>query len=191
MQKLILASASPRREKILKRLNLQFTVVPSKIKEDGYEHLGAEKMVKELALLKAKDVSKLVEDTIIIAADTIIENNGKIIGKPENNEDAKIMLKELKNSKHTVVTGLAIYSTFDGKEVTTYDKTDVYFSDLSDNEIDKYISTGEPMDKSGAYAIQGLGSVFVEKIEGSYFTVMGLPVHKLVKILKEFSINVL
>ncbi len=191
MQKLILASASPRREKILNKLNLKFTVVPSKIDESIYDHLPPEEMVKELSLLKAKEVSNLVEDTLIIAADTIIVNNGKIMGKPQNNKDAIKMLKELRNGKHTVLTGVAVTSIPEGKKLTVIDKTDVYMSDISDEEINKYVATGEPMGKSGSYAVQGLGSIFVERIEGSYYTVMGLPIHKLAKMLNDFSIDIL
>jgi len=191
MKNLILASESPRREKILKRLNMQFTVVPSKIDESVYEHLNPEKMVQELSSLKAKEVSKLVEDTLIIAADTIIVNDEKILGKPKSEEDAIKMLKELRGDNHTVVTGLAVFSTLDSKEITDIDRTEVYLADMTDNEVEKYVSTGEPMGKAGSYAIQGLGSVFVEKIEGSYFTVMGLPVHKLARILNQFSVDII
>ena len=191
MQKLILASASPRREKILKKLNLKFTVVPSKIDESVYNHLPPEEMVQELSLLKAKEVSNLVEDTLIIAADTIIVNNGKIMGKPQNNNEAIEMLKELRNGKHTVLTGVAVSSIPEGKQLTVIDETDVYMSDISDEEINKYVATGEPMGKSGSYAVQGLGSIFVERIEGSYYTVMGLPIHKLAKMLNDFSIDIL
>ncbi|MGM0437172.1 MAG: Maf family protein [Bacillota bacterium] len=191
MKNLILASSSARREEILKRLNLQFTVVPSKIDESGYDHLTPEKMVQKLSALKAKEVSKLVEDTLIIAADTIIVNNDKVLGKPQSKEDAAEMLKKLRGENHTVMTGLAVYSTGDSKEITDIDRTEVYMTNMSDDEIAKYVSTGEPMGKAGSYAIQGLGSVFVEKIEGSYFTVMGLPVHKLAEILNEFSINII
>lgn len=191
MHKLILASASPRREEILKKLNLKFTVVPSKIDESKFVNLAPEKMVRELALAKARDVSQLVEDTIIIAADTVILNKREVLGKPESNEDAAEMLKKLSNGKHTVLTGVAVCSLFDGQEVTEVDKTDVFMSDMSGEDIKKYIETGEPMGKSGSYAVQGLGSIFVERIEGSYFTVMGLPIHKLAKILADFSIGIL
>ena len=191
MEKLILASASPRREKILKKLNLQFTVVPSKVDESIYSHLNPEKMVQELASLKAREVSKLVEDTLIIAADTIIVNNQKVLGKPETEKGAIKMLKKLRGGNHKVITGLAVYSIPEKKEITDIDRTKVYMSYMSDEEIKKYVSTGEPMGKSGSYAVQGLGSVFVERIEGSYFTVMGLPVHKLARILNDFSINII
>lgn len=191
MKNLILASASTRREKILKKLNMQFTVVPSKVDESVYEHLSPEKMVKELSALKAKEVSKLVEDTLIIAADTIIIKDEKVLGKPESEEDAIEMLKELRGDSHTVITGIAVFSTFNNKEITDIDSTEVYLANMSDNEVEKYVSTGEPMGKAGSYAIQGLGSVFVEKIKGSYFTVMGLPVHKLARILNQFSIDII
>ncbi|MFW5992259.1 MAG: Maf family protein [Halanaerobiaceae bacterium] len=190
-QKLILASASPRREKLLKQLGLHFTVVPSNINEDRYLHLPPVELVNELSLAKAEEVAELVENTVIIAADTIVVLNDAVIGKPEDTEDAKKMLQRLSGTKHTVYSGLAVLSTENGFSKSDYDQTDVYIRNLSDREIDAYIRSGEPMDKAGAYGIQGLGGIFVERINGSFFTVMGLPIHILSVMLKDFAINIL
>ena len=191
MKNLVLASSSSRRKEILERLNLKFKVVPSNLDESSYKDLNPEKLVQKLSSAKAREVSKLVEDTIIIAADTVVVNNDKILEKPEDEEEAVEMLKELSGDKHTVMTGLTVYSTLEEKEMTDIAKTQVYLSDISEAKIKKYVDTGEPLGKAGSYAIQGLGSVFVEKIEGSYFTVMGLPIHKLAEKLNDFSINII
>jgi septum formation protein len=190
-RKLILASASPRRKKLLNQLGLRFTIIPSKINEEEYSNLPPIRMVKELAMAKAKAVGKLVEDTVIIAGDTIVLNDGDVLGKPKDKEDAAIMLKKLSGKSHTVLSGLAVLSTSNNKIIVEYDRTEVLMSEITDDEIKKYINTGEPIGKAGSYAIQGLGGIFVEKIDGSYFTVMGLPIHKLQTMLNDFSISVI
>lgn len=187
---LILASGSPRREELLKRLGLNFTTVPSKINEKKFNKLNPVDMVCELAIAKAEEVAQLVEDTVVIGADTIVVYKEGVLGKPTDKEDAKNMLKKLQGKKHSVLTGIAVLETDTGKVLVDYDKTDVYMRSLEPAEINGYVNTGEPMDKAGAYGIQGLGGVFIERINGSYFTVMGLPLHKLVIMLKEFSINI-
>ncbi|MDI3547795.1 MAG: nucleoside triphosphate pyrophosphatase [Halanaerobiales bacterium] len=189
--KLILASASPRREELLKRLGLKFTIVPSKIDEDKFSNLPPVEMVQELARAKAEEVAELVEDTVVIGADTVVVFEDKIMGKPLNKSDAERMLSQLQGKRHSVLTGLAVYETRSNKVLVDYDRTDVYMRPLDNQEITGYINTGEPLDKAGAYGIQGFGGIFVERINGSYFTVMGLPIHKLALMLKEFSINIL
>ena len=189
--KLVLASASPRREVLLKQLGLRFTIVPSKVQEEKFACLPPIKMVTELSLAKAREVGKLVEDTVVIAGDTIVLNQGDVLGKPKDKKEAVSMLKGLSGKTHKVLTGIAIFSTFDNKTMVDHDLTDVYMREITEDEIIKYVDTGEPMDKAGAYAIQGLGGIFVEKISGSYFTVMGLPIHKLQTMLKEFSVDVI
>ncbi len=191
MPELILASASPRREELLKKLGLKFTIVPSKINENKYNDLTPGKLVKELARAKAEDVAQLVEDTVIIAADTVVVCNDRILGKPEDKDDARQMLRLLQGTKHEVITGLAVLSTRTGKSVVDNDLTEVYMRKMDNDEIIDYVDTGEPLDKAGSYGIQGLGGIFVEKIIGSYFTVMGLPIHKLAIMLKQFSIKIL
>ncbi|ACL70175.1 Maf family protein [Halothermothrix orenii] len=189
--KLVLASSSPRREKLLKLMGLKFTIVPSKIDESVYTNLPPRDMVQELARAKASEVGELVEESCVIAADTVVVKGNKILGKPSSHEEAIDMLSGLQGEKHTVLTGLAVLSTENGKILVDYDKTDVYMREMDKQEIISYVNTGEPMDKAGSYAIQGLGGIFVERIKGSYFTVMGLPIHKLSLMLKEFSIDVI
>ncbi len=187
MSKLILASASPRREELLKMLGFNFTIVPSKVEEANYDGLFPCKLVQKLAQAKAEEVAALVEDTIVIGADTVVVYDGQTLGKPEDPNDAARMLTELQGSTHSVYTGLAVYDTNTQKMLLDYDRTDVFIREMDETEIKGYIKTGEPMDKAGAYGIQGVGGVFVERIDGSYFTVMGLPIHKLVLMLKEFN----
>jgi septum formation protein len=190
MSGLVLASSSPRREELLKSLGLKFTIVPSKINEKVFNDLSPVDMVQELALAKAEEVAELVEDTVIIAADTLVVCDGDILGKPSSKEEAFTMLKKLSAKKHKVLTGLVLLSSNNGKFLLNYDETEVYMRPLMDNEISSYINTGEPMDKAGSYSIQGLGGVFIEKIIGSYFTVMGLPIHKLLLMMREFSLDI-
>jgi len=188
--KLVLASSSPRREELLKRLGLNFTIVPSKINED-IEGLAPDLLVQELARAKAEEVAELVEDTVIIAADTVVVNNNGIIGKPEDKNEAREMLKCLQGKCHTVFSGIAVLSTEEGRSLVDVDRTEVFLRQMDEQEINEYVDTGEPLDKAGSYGIQGFGGIFVEKINGSYFTVMGLPIHKLALMLKKFNINII
>ncbi len=187
---LILASGSPRREELLKKLGLNFTAVPSKIDEDKFSKLKPVDLVQELAIAKTEEVAELVEDTVIIGADTIVVYEGEVLGKPVDRDDAERMLNHLQGKKHSVLTGLAVLATGTGEIRVDYDHTDVYMRKLTAKEITGYVKSGEPMDKAGAYGIQGLGGIFVERIDGSYFTVMGLPIHKLVLMLRDFSIEI-
>ncbi|MFW5992119.1 MAG: Maf family protein [Halanaerobiaceae bacterium] len=189
MTKIVLASRSPRRQELMKMLGFDFTTVPGKIDEEKYFHLKPAELVQKLARAKVEEVAGLVEDTVIIGADTVVVMDNRILGKPENLEDAKEILGKLQDRHHSVLTGLAVYDTVSEKERVDYDRTDVYMREMTEEEIDGYVKTGEPMDKAGAYGIQGIGGIFVEKINGSFFTVMGLPIHKLILMLKEFSID--
>ncbi|MFW6022161.1 MAG: Maf family protein [Halanaerobiaceae bacterium] len=188
--KLVLASASPRRQELMDMLGLNFTVVPGNIDEENYSGIEPIEMVQELSKAKVEKVADLVEDTLVIGSDTIVLLGRDILGKPANQSDAVKMLSKIQNRKHTVITGIAVFDTLSGKIVIDYDKTDVYMRVMSRDEIENYVATGEPMDKAGSYGIQGLGGIFVEKINGSFYTVMGLPIHKLVSMLKEFNISI-
>ncbi|MFP4661332.1 MAG: Maf family protein [Halanaerobiales bacterium] len=190
MAKLVLASASPRRQELMKMLGFNFTIVPSKINEEEFIDMEPVEMVKELARAKAEEVADLVEDTLVIGSDTIVVLDDLVLGKPSDQEEAVSILKKLRNRKHSVMTAIAIYDTVSGKVSVDYEETDVFMGPISDEDIMEYVKTGEPMDKAGAYGIQGIGGIFVEKINGSYFTVMGLPIHKLVQMLKEFEVSV-
>ncbi|TDX41836.1 septum formation protein [Halanaerobium congolense] len=189
--KLVLASASPRREEILKKLNLKFTIVPSKIDEENFTSDDPIELVKTLALEKAKSVSNLVEDAIVIAADTIVVYDQKILGKPEDEAAAKKMLQTLSGSDHQVITGVAVLNSQNKESHVDYNLTDVTMTKMSQKEINSYVETGEPMDKAGSYAIQGFGGLFVEEIKGSYHSVMGLPIHQLARLLDKFNYGIL
>ena len=185
--KIILASKSPRRKELMDMLNLKYEVIVSEADETLEKGITAEEQAKRLSYIKAKTVFEETSgDRIVIGSDTMVIKDNKIYGKPKNEEDAFRILKELNGSKHQVITGLAILVEKEGKyeEYLDYDITEVFFKDMTDNEIKGWISTGKAMDKAGAYAVQGEFCVFIEKINGNYSTVMGLPIHKVYDILK-------
>ena len=139
-----------------------------------------------------RSVAKRARDAVVISADTIVWLDGMVLGKPSDAANAKLMLKKLSGQTHEVYTGICVTDSKSGKSVSDYAVTKVNFKVLDEDEIDRYISTGEPMDKAGAYGIQGKGCLFVESIEGDYLNVVGLPAMKLSKILKEeFNINII
>lgn len=175
-----LASKSPRRKKLLQQLNLKFKVVNVEINEVRNGDESPVSMIKRLALQKLYSAKKLVKNGIIITADTIVVLNDEIIGKPLNKIDAKKILTKLSDNTHTVYTGFTIYNSKNDKTISAYEKTKVTFRKLSNDEIENYIETGSPMDKAGAYGIQDdFGAVFVKKINGDYYNVVGLPIAKL------------
>lgn len=188
---IILASKSPRRQELLKRIISDFKIIESDFDENTVEfNDDVEKYVKELAIGKALAVSKRVDaQFIIIGVDTVVYYNNRILGKPKNYDEAYSMLSKLSGNTHKVYSGVCIY---DGKkdEINSFVcETKVKFSKLSKNQIDTYIKTDEPMDKAGAYGIQGLGGVFVEKIDGCYYNVMGLPLNKLNTFLDSYHVT--
>lgn len=187
MKKIILASSSPRRKEILNMIGFDFEAVPSECEETTTKTEPCD-IVCELSRQKAYDVFRRVPDAackIIIGADTVVAYDGKIFGKPKSRPEAQRMLKTLSGNMHSVYTGICVLCN--DRVVNTYQKTDVYFRNMSDSEIERYVDTSEPLDKAGAYGIQGKGAVFIEKIEGDYFNVVGLPVSLLYSILKEIS----
>lgn len=174
---LILASTSPRRKKLLAQLNLKFEVLPVEIDERRKGSETPLKMVKRLALEKLLEARKQLKVGIIITADTIVVLNGEILGKPRNKSEAEKMLKKLSGKTHTVYTGYSIHNSIIDKTITDYEKTLVTFRKLGDKEIENYVKTGSPLDKAGAYGIQDdFGAVFVKKINGDFYNVMGLPI---------------
>ena len=192
MEKIILASASPRRSEILNNLGLRFDVVVSDADESSISaDCPAELYVQELALLKAAASAKKTEpkeDGVVISADTVVVLDGKILGKPKDREDAAQMLKMLSGREHSVITGICVLRLKDAFSVCE----SVVTKDLSPELIERYVATNEPLDKAGAYGIQGKGAVLVERIDGDYFNVVGLPVSRLCEILQsEFGIEVL
>ena len=191
MRSLVLASSSPRRMEILANLNLGFEVIPSQV-EELIQGDTIETIVCNLAELKAAEVSKMVgNECIIIGADTIVYKDGKIFGKPASDEEAITFLKQLSGSSHSVITGLCIIDNISGRTLRGFEETIVFFKNLSDKEIIDYIKTGEHKDKAGAYGIQGVGGVFVEKIHGCYFNVVGLPVNRLYKMMGDLGVNLI
>jgi len=191
MRKIILASQSPRRKQLLEQIGLKFEIDPSNYEEDMSLKMEPNKLAEFLSLGKAKDVARRHKDSIIISADTIVAIDGEVFGKPKTSERAKYMLQKLSGRGHSVITGFAIIDTETGKEISKSVETKVYFKNLSEKEIDAYIATGEPLDRGGGYAIQGLAALFVEKIEGDYFNIVGLPILALTTELKNFGINIL
>lgn len=189
----VLASKSPRRKELLNKIGINAQVIPSNVDEDAYKTLEADKMVMQLSFVKAADVARSFrKNTLVIGADTCVCLNGKIYGKPESKEDAKSMLKELSGKTHQVYTGYCVIDCSSGKSVSRCAVTDVTFKELTDKEIDDYVATGEPLDKAGAYGIQEKGAMFVEKIDGDYSNVVGLPLCPLYKLFKEeFEIDLL
>lgn len=182
--KFILASASPRRNELLKLITEDFICHPADIDETVPETIESHSAPEYLALLKAEHIAKKYPDKIIIGADTTVFLGDTPLGKPKNEDDAFNMLKALSGKPHTVITGCAL--VFDKKKISFSVSTKVYFKSISDIEIKKYILTGEPMDKAGAYGIQGKGALLCEKIEGDYFNIVGLPVSKLNDAIKDF-----
>ena len=180
--KLILASASPRRKELLRYITDDFTVRVSHADETAPDGLTPEETVKYLAAVKAGAVYTGDADEVIVASDTIVVIEGAILGKPQDEEDARRMLRVLAGRTHTVFTGVCVKTA---KEERIFaERTDVTFYPLTDEEIRGYVATGEPMDKAGAYGIQGKGSLLVEKIDGDFYTVMGLPVAALYRALR-------
>jgi septum formation protein len=188
---IILASASERRKELLKRIIPDFKVIASDFNEDSVTFEGdCIKYVKNLSLGKAQNVaSKTEAANIIIGCDTIVYYNKKVLGKPKNEEEAYKMLTSLSGNNHFVYSGISIINTVTNSIVQDYVYTEVYFSKLSESQIHSYINSGEPMDKAGAYGIQGYGGIFVEKINGCYYNVVGLPINKLYSLLGDMGVN--
>ena len=174
MKHIILASASPRRKEILELADLKFDVMPSDAQEITTKTAPNE-VVMELASIKAKDIYKKSEkQSMVVGADTVVAYQGQILGKPADEADAKRMLTMLSGQTHEVYTGVCVIE--DGKTKTFYEETKVTFYEISDEQIDRYIKTGEPMDKAGSYGIQGKAAVFIKGIEGDYYNVVGFPI---------------
>lgn len=191
MLKIVLASQSPRRRKLLTQLGLNFEVIPSTLEEIATSSNPSE-IVMELSLQKASDVARNLSNSFIIGSDTIVVHKGTILGKPINEAEAEIMLSALSNNSHSVFTGVSFVITNSKKEiiktVSFFEETKVWFSSLTSDEIKNYIATGSPMDKAGAYGIQDdWGSVFVRKIEGDYYTVVGFPLNRFYREVKDFE----
>lgn len=192
--KIILASASPRRRELLKTVVPEFDIVTEDVDENIIDrNLPVHLYVQELALLKASAVARRIgrrKDTVVIGADTVVYHNSRILGKPHDGEEAFYMLSELSGRIHSVYTGVCALDPYSAKIVCIKEETRVRFKELDPDTIMSYIDTGEPMDKAGAYGIQGKGALLVKGIEGDYNNVVGLPISALADLLKnEFSIS--
>ncbi len=185
----ILASASPRRRQLLAEAGYKFKVVPSDIDESAFPITGVSacEYAKRLALAKAKDVAKKFPDYLVISADTVVDFNGEIIGKPADAKEAEQITRKLFSAPHKVITGVAIVRLKDGTELSETDTTTVYPRKLTAEQIAKHIKGGSWRNKAGAYAIKETGDEFVERIEGSLTNVMGLPMELLQRLLKRLA----
>ena len=190
MRKIILASASPRRKEILRKTGLNFSVCTSDYKEDINLSLKPRALAKFLSRKKAETVAYKYKNAIIIAADTLIVFKNRLLGKPHTDKEAEKMLNMLNGKAHSVITGFTIMDTASKKILSRSVETKVYFKKLGRKEINAYVRSKEPLDKAGAYAIQGLGSVFIERIDGDFLNVVGLPLRALTECLKKFGITV-
>lgn len=190
MTKIILASESPRRKQLLETLGITFICIRPEVVEEIKSGESARQTAERLARQKAEAIDMLNADNLIIAADTVVFCAGKILGKPNNEEEAYEMLSLLSGKSHEVISAVCLKKGFNESEVQS-EITTVFFRNLSQEEILGYIATGEPFDKAGGYGIQGKGSVLVTRIEGCYFNVVGLPLSRLYEMLKKQNIEVL
>jgi septum formation protein len=191
IKEIVLASASPRRKELLELIGLQFKIDPGDYKENMNLKLSPHELARALSLEKAKSVAGKYNNAIIIAADTFVIIRGQLLGKPHTEDEARRMLVLLDGATHLVITGFTILDTDTGKKISRSVETKVTFKNLTEKEIDAYVKTKEPLDKAGAYAIQGLGSILVKRIEGDYFNVIGLPLCPLVECLEKFGVRLL
>lgn len=185
-KRLILATNSSRRVALLKTLGYCFDIIPHNIQESIPRNVLPTDLVQNLAFMKANDVAERVNNAIIVSADTLVFHKKNIIGKPKDARDAKRILSLLSNSKHSIFTGVCIIEMPSKKKLLRNEQTHITMKDISEEEIEAYIQSGEPMDKAGAYAIQGEGKKFIEEIDGSYSNVVGLPLELVLEMLRNF-----
>ena len=191
MKKIILASNSPRRREILGKF-INFEAVTAKVEEDNVFYKSPQTLVMALAFEKANSVAAKHEDAIVIGADTVVEIEGEILGKPKSRDDAKRMMKRLSGKPHKVITGFAIIDLSSDKKYMDYEVTEVTFKDISADEIENYLNKAKYMDKAGAYGIQDDAALFVDKIKGDYLNIVGFPISKIYTVLKDkFDLSLL
>lgn len=186
---MILASSSERRQEILKSIGFNFEVIPANIDETSDKSDIIER-VEDIAFQKAKHIAQNYPDKYVLAADTIVEKDNRILGKPKDEREAKLYLEKLSGGTHRVITAYSFINIAKNIYLKNYDISIVKFYDLDDKKIEWYLETGEPFDKAGAYGIQGKGRIFVEKIEGDFFSIMGFPIGKFMQDLKNVNINI-
>jgi septum formation protein len=183
--RLVLASASPRRTELLARLGLEHDVDPAHIPEEILADETPEEHVERLALSKAREVGARHPGCLVLAGDTVVVRDGSILGKPSDAAEAREMLTSLAGRSHTVLSGLALAGPGPAEILSRHDVARVVFRPLTPQDVEDYVATGEPMDKAGGYGIQGMGGAMVTRVEGDYYTVVGLPVSGLVSLLAE------
>lgn len=192
MQKIILASASAQRKKLLEMAGVKFSVIPSRAEEIHKITANCSGLVKHNALLKARDVAIRHKQDIVIGADTLVyAGHRRVIGKPKDLADAKRILRLLCSGPHWVYTGVAVIDAQSGQTLIDYEKTKLYMQKLSDEEIDEYHAHTNPLDKAGGFDIEGRGGLFIRRVEGCYSNVIGLPLPKVRVMLKSFGVSVL
>jgi septum formation protein len=189
-KRIILASASPRRAKLLRQIGLDFTVDESNVPEDTSGYASPREIVLDLSRAKAAEVASRHDDAFVIGADTIVVLDGTVLGKPVDAADARKMLRLLSGRTHEVYTGFCIIEKPGGRSAGDLERTSVTFRTLTEPEIDAYVTSGSPMDKAGAYGIQDdMGAIFVERIDGCFYTVVGFPLTRFYMRFKEFNAN--
>ncbi len=190
MKRIVLASTSPRRRELLNQIGLSFDIIPSSTLEKDIDSSDPIQGSIEAAEIKALNVAaKLSGDVLVIAADTVVVIDGMVLGKPKDKDEAKSILRRLSGRVHEVITGFFVINVLTDKRSSGYERTRVWFRQLTEEEITSYVESGEPMDKAGAYGIQDLGSLLIKRIEGCYFNVVGLPISSLCEVLKDFGVN--
>jgi septum formation protein len=188
MKKIILASTSPERKKLLEKAGFVFEVVPSNYKEDMTLDMPPKELAIFLSKGKGEDVANRTKDAIIISADTFVLFNNQLIGKPHTEEKAFVTLKTLSGNTHSVITGFTIMDKKENKIISKVVETDVTFKKLSDEIINKYIKEGKPLKYAGSYTLDDIFDTFIEKIEGNHDNIIGLPIDEVMEVLKEFNI---
>ncbi len=186
---IVLASQSPRRQELLRQVGVSFRVIPSNVDEQVTHPMRPGEMVEHLARSKAREVAGRVPGALVIGADTIVVVDGEVLGKPGDREEAAAMLRRLSGREHQVMTGVAVIHG--ERELVAHEVTTVRFSPLTEDQIRRYVESGEPMDKAGAYGIQGRAAALIHSIEGDYFNVVGLPLNRTVQMLAQFGVHVL
>lgn len=186
---MILASKSERRQEILKDMGFNLKIIPADIEEISKE-VDIIKRIEDIAFQKAISIAEKYPNEYVLAADTIVEKDKEILGKPKNEEEAKIFLKKLSGETHRVITAYSLINIEKNIYLKNYDVSNVKFYELDDEKIEWYLKTNEPFDKAGAYGIQGKGRIFIEKIEGDFFSIMGFPVAKFIEDLKNINIGI-
>lgn len=189
-KKIILASTSPRRHGLAQQMGLEFEIVPSNYEEDMSMDMGPAELAKTLSYGKAKEVASRMKEGIVLGVDTFVVFEGKKLGKPKSEEDAFNMLRSFSGKSQEVYSGVALINCETGEEIQDYEVTKVKFRDMDDLEIKNYIKTREPMDKAGAYGIQGLSSIFIEKVDGCYSNAVGFPIYNIYKNLKKIGVDI-